>query len=320
MRPKKKPEDWYTGDPIQYAWASRYWRNLAPDAALLGVPIHAGEMLAVVPVLALEQMRRISSHPEGRAFLVRMRKAWGKQTDKAKGKKGNFSYSMSPAADAHLAQIARWTKCSKSAVLEDLIQRGYHFEEQERAVRRQALAQEIQGRRNSGQRVAGSKPGRNAIDAATSRLTKELDERKALSSSLLFLCAQREVLLESMPASQKTLSRDQELSAKDKHLALMDYYEARIQASMAFEGSLAALPSSGEPAVETLPVTDTNQTTDQAALTETKAPAPDQIPQPGVALKRTRPKIAPPRVQALKRPPTVEVQAKKTRVYAKRSD
>lgn len=318
MRPPIKPEEWYTGEPDQYTWAERYWRKLAADAAALGAPIHHGEMLSHIPALAIAQLHRLTGHPEGRAFLNRMRKAWNSQNKNTTGNKRTFSYSMNATADATLVQIAKWTKRSKSAVLEDLIQRGYNFEEQERAIRRQERAEEAQARRNTKQASAPSKAGTDVTDAVRLRLSKELEARKALSSNLLFLCAQREALLEAMPAANKVLSEGQELRAKEKHLALEAYYEARIQASIAFDGAVEALPSSAGLALDELPVAESNSImTGVAELAPTVSPPDNHIPPPGCGLNTSPGKGT----TTLKRkgPKTgfMEVQVKKTRTYAK---
>lgn len=320
MRPIIKPEEWYTGESAQYAWAERYWRKLAADAARLGAPVGYGEMLSHIPALAIGQMQRLAGHPEGQAFLTRMRKAWAKHNENATGNKRSFTYSMQAAADAHLAQMAKWAKRSKSAVLEDLIQRGFNFEEQERAVRRHALAVEVQARKNTKKAPAHSGSGSSVTEAVSTHLSKELEARKALSNKLLFLCAQREALLEAMPPAQRVLSEEQKLMAKEKHLALEAYYEAHIQASIAFEGALAALPSSTELALEELPVAETTPVMATAAQpAPTVLPPNDDLSPPGLGLN-TSPKTG---TTTLKRTgpktpyPHVVVQVKKTRTYAK---
>lgn len=205
MKKPSEVKDWFSGnDSDQIEWAKRYWTNKAQ-------PGMASRMVGFWSLRALED---IAVDAEGREVLAKMRRAWNTYKSKAKGERKTYSFVLSATADGQLRALTKEGQ-SKSAVLEDLIKRGFEFEEPLRIERRKAIQQAVKEMKERRPLRFGPSLQEELAKRRAAELKEELKEQsEVMEFALHENCMLRVKLQEAGINPDGILNADQQLRAQ----------------------------------------------------------------------------------------------------------
>lgn len=206
MKKPSEVKDWFSGnDPDQIEWAKRYWTNK-------GQPGMASRMVGFWSLSALED---IGADADGREVLAKMRRAWNTHKSKTKGERKTYSFVLSATADRQLRALAKGQ--SKSAVLEDLIKRGFEFEEPLRIERRKAIQQAVKEMKERRPLRIGPSLQEELAKRRAAELKEELIEQsEVLEFALHENCMLRVKLQDAGINPDGILNADQQLRARNE--------------------------------------------------------------------------------------------------------
>lgn len=225
MGKRSQVKDWLKNDEAQRAWAIHYlsvrgWGGVATN---LKFDYESG-------VAALEGFGRTL---EGEPVIRTMRGTWRKTVNNKKGKRPTFSYTLPRDSDRELDRLARLLKQSKSVTLEQLITRGFNFEQEERKTRKAALDEERKAWKLRKPLPIPTLLERRLSQKVTA-LERETAKRQELLSAWLLRYAEREVLLGRPPANVR-LDRSQEEAVLRLHTSLLAYHDAKLKIALEAE-------------------------------------------------------------------------------------
>lgn len=234
MAKKSQISDWLRNNDEQLAWATAYLRKRRHDG--LAGNIQQGHTKGVA---AIEAYRARSS--EGEELIRAMKDAWRKLENNKKGNRRSFSYTLPKDVDDKLEKLALQGDDCKSRTLQKLVERGFDFENEERKIRRAALAEEREAWKKRTPVLSLTVKERLSSEKLR-LLKKEIEIRGKLLNTLLLDYARNEVLL-GQPQTGASMDCTQEEAVQKRRASLQADHDRKLRAALDLDETSDPMPA-----------------------------------------------------------------------------